>query len=108
MLIHAAERHGVSCVGITNSRRQADLARERVQAAGLADRVEIRLADYRDVSDGPYDAVASVGMVEHVGRAQLDNYLARLHALLRPEGRLLLQGIGRRPGAGGSSRAGRS
>lgn len=97
MLVHAAERHGVSGVGITNSRRQAELARERVRAAGLGDRIEIHLADYRDVSDGPYDAVSSIGMVEHVGHAQLELYLARLHALLRPEGRLLIQGIGRPP-----------
>ena len=97
MLVHAAERHGVSGIGITNSRRQAELARERVRAAGLADRVEIRLADYRDVSDGPYDAVSSIGMIEHVGHAQIEPYLARLHALLRPQGRLLIQGIGRPP-----------
>jgi cyclopropane-fatty-acyl-phospholipid synthase len=97
MLIHAAERHGVTGVGITNSRRQAKLARERVRAAGLADRVEIRLADYRDVDDGPYDAISSIGMVEHVGHAQLDVYFARLRALLRPEGRLLNHGIGRPP-----------
>jgi cyclopropane-fatty-acyl-phospholipid synthase len=95
MLVHAAVHHGISGVGITISRRQAELARERVRAAGVADRVEIRLADYRDVSDGPYDAVSSIGMVEHVGHAQLGLYLARLHALLRPGGRLLNHGIGR-------------
>jgi cyclopropane-fatty-acyl-phospholipid synthase len=95
MLVHAAVHHGISGVGITISRRQAELARERVRAAGVADRVEIRLADYRDVSDGPYDAVSSIGMVEHVGHAQLGLYFARLHALLRPGGRLLNHGIGR-------------
>ncbi|MGH3016301.1 MAG: class I SAM-dependent methyltransferase [Gaiellaceae bacterium] len=98
MLVHAAERHGVSAIGITNSRRQAELARERVRAAGLADRVEIRLADYRDVTDGPYDAISSIGMFEHVGQAQLELYFARLHVLLRPGGRLLNHGIGRPPG----------
>ena len=97
MLVHAAVHHGISGVGITISRRQAELARERVRAAGVADRVEIRLADYRDVSDGPYDAVSSIGMVEHVGHAQLGLYFARLHALLRPGGRLLNHGIGRPP-----------
>jgi cyclopropane-fatty-acyl-phospholipid synthase len=97
MLIHAAVRHGVSGVGITISRPQAELARERVRAAGVADRVEIRLADYRDVSDGPYDAVSSIGMVEHVGHAQLGFYFERLHALLRPGGRLLNHGIARLP-----------
>ena len=98
MLVHAAEHHGVSGVGVTISRRQAELARERVRAAGLADRVEIRPADYRDVSDGPYDAVSSIGMFEHVGHAQLELYFGRLHALLRPGGRLLNHGIGRPPG----------
>jgi cyclopropane-fatty-acyl-phospholipid synthase len=97
MLIHAAVHHGMSGVGITISRPQAELARERVRAAGVADRVEIRLADYRDVNDGPYDAVSSIGMVEHVGHAQLGVYFARLRALLRPGGRLLNHGIGRLP-----------
>ena len=97
MLLHAAVHHGISGVGITISRRQAELARERVRTAGVADRVEIRLADYRDVSDGPYDAVSSIGMVEHVGHAQLGLYFARLHSLLRPGGRLLNHGIGRPP-----------
>ena len=58
-------------VGITLSEQQAELARERVRRPGLADRVEIRVADYREVADGPYDKIASVGMYEHVGRAQL-------------------------------------
>ncbi len=97
MLLHAAEHYGVSGVGVTISRRQAELARERVREAGLADRVEIRLADYRDVVDGPYDAIASIGMFEHVGLSQLDVYFRRLRALLRPGGRLLNHGIGRPP-----------
>jgi cyclopropane-fatty-acyl-phospholipid synthase len=97
MLLHAAGRCGVSAVGVTISRRQAELARERVREAGLADRVEIRLADYREVADGPYDAIASIGMFEHVGRSQLDVYFRRLRALLRPGGRLLNHGIGRPP-----------
>jgi cyclopropane-fatty-acyl-phospholipid synthase len=95
MLAHAAERYSVSGVGVTISRRQAELARERVREAGLADRVEIRLADYRDIADGPYDAISSIGMFEHVGLSQLDLYFRRLHALLRPGGRLLNHGIGR-------------
>jgi cyclopropane-fatty-acyl-phospholipid synthase len=97
MLIRAAEHHGVSGVGVTISRRQAELARERVREAGLSDRVEIRLADYRDVTDGPYDAIASIGMFEHVGLSQLDVYFRRLRDLLRPGGRLLNHGIGRPP-----------
>ena len=98
MLIHAAERYGVMGVGVTISRRQAELARARVLEAGLADRIEIRLADYRDVADGSYDAISSIGMFEHVGLSQLDLYFRRLRTLLRPGGLLLNHGIGRPPG----------
>ena len=59
----------------------------------MADRVEIRVADYREVSDGPFDAIASIGMVEHVGEEQIDLYAQRLASLLRPGGRLLNHGI---------------
>jgi cyclopropane-fatty-acyl-phospholipid synthase len=92
-VIHAAGRYGVRAVGITLAERQAELARERVREAGVADRVEIRVADYREVSDGPFDAIASIGMVEHVGEEQIDVYARRLFELLRPEGRLLNHGI---------------
>ena len=93
LVIHAATHYGVRAVGVTISPAQAALARERVRAAGLSDRVEIRLADYRDTADGPYDKVASVGMVEHVGTANLPAYFAHLRALLRPGGVLLNHGI---------------
>jgi cyclopropane-fatty-acyl-phospholipid synthase len=83
----------VHAVGITLAERQAELARERVREAGVADRVEIRVADYREVSDGPFDAIASIGMVEHVGEEQIDTYARRLHGLLGPGGRLLNHGI---------------
>jgi cyclopropane-fatty-acyl-phospholipid synthase len=92
-VIHAASRHGVRAVGITLAERQAELARERVREAGVADRVEIRVADYREVSDGPFDAIASIGMVEHVGEEQIDVYAKRLWSLLAPDGRLLNHGI---------------
>jgi cyclopropane-fatty-acyl-phospholipid synthase len=92
-VIHAALRHGVRAVGITLSEEQARLARERAREAGVADRVEFRVADYREVSDGPFDAIASIGMVEHVGREQIDLYARRLWSLLRPGGRLLNHGI---------------
>jgi cyclopropane-fatty-acyl-phospholipid synthase len=80
-------------VGITLSESQARLARRRVAEAGVGDRVEIRFADYRDVADGPYDAIASIGMVEHVGDAQIDRYAHTLARLLKPGGRLLNHGI---------------
>jgi cyclopropane-fatty-acyl-phospholipid synthase len=94
LLLHAAQRFGVRGVGITLSEEQAALARERVRAAGLTGRVEIRVADYRDVRDGPYDKVASVGMVEHVGVAQLGRYAATIFRLLAPGGLVLNHGIG--------------
>src|SRR6266702_1145214 len=67
LVVHAARQFGVHAVGVTLSRRQAELAAKRVAEAGVADRVSIRLQDERDVDDGPYDAIASVGMFEHVG-----------------------------------------
>jgi cyclopropane-fatty-acyl-phospholipid synthase len=93
LLMHAAEHHGVRGVGITLSEQQAALARERVRDAGLSDRIEIRVADYREVDDGPYDKIASVGMVEHVGIAQLGAYAETLAKLLRPGGLVLNHGI---------------
>jgi cyclopropane-fatty-acyl-phospholipid synthase len=93
LALHAAAHHGVRVVGITLSEVQAELARERVREAGLSDRVEIRVADYREVTDGPYDKIASVGMVEHVGAAQLDAYAATIARLLRPGGLALNHGI---------------
>jgi cyclopropane-fatty-acyl-phospholipid synthase len=92
-VIHAATRHGVNAVGITLSEHQAQLARERARDAGVADRVQFRVADYREVSDGQFDAIASIGMVEHVGEEQIDVYARRLFGLLRPGGRLLNHGI---------------
>ncbi len=95
LLLHAAERHGVRGVGITLSEEQAALARRRVRDAGLSDRIEIRIADYREIYDGPYDKIASVGMVEHVGLAQLDTYARTIAGLVRPGGLILNHGIGR-------------
>jgi cyclopropane-fatty-acyl-phospholipid synthase len=93
--IHAASRHGARVVGITLSEPQAAFARQRVAAAGLSDRVEIRVADYREIADEPFDAIASIGMVEHVGGSQIDIYGERLAAMLKPGGRLLNHGISR-------------
>jgi cyclopropane-fatty-acyl-phospholipid synthase len=99
MVMHAAREHGVRAVGVTLSMRQAEWARRAVREAGLADQVEIRVQDYRDVADGPFDAISSIGMFEHVGVARLDEYFARLFVLLAPRGRLLNHGIARRPGS---------
>ena len=94
----AARQYGVEVVGVTLSAEQADYARRRAIEQGVADRVEIRVQDYRDVSDGQYDAIASIGMAEHVGQAMLPTYSASLFALLTPGGRLLNHAISRRPG----------
>jgi len=93
LAIHAAARYGVSVVGITVSQEQSRQASKRVAEGGLTDMVEIRVQDYRDVADGPYDAIASVGMSEHVGSAQLQAYSQTLMDLLRPGGRLLNHAI---------------
>jgi cyclopropane-fatty-acyl-phospholipid synthase len=100
MVLHAARHHGVQAVGVTISTRQAELAEKRAVEAGLSDQVEFRLQDYRDVLDGPYDAVSSIGMFEHVGEARLAEYFERIHGLLRPGGRLLNHGISRPPNDG--------
>jgi cyclopropane-fatty-acyl-phospholipid synthase len=93
--IHAAANYGVEVVGITLSPPQAELARERVARAGLSERVEIRVEDYRRLHGERYDAIASIGMVEHVGGGQIDAYAAILARLLTAEGRLLNHGIAR-------------
>ncbi len=105
MVIHAAARHGVRAVGVTLSEAQAELAAKRVADAELSDRVEIRLCDYRDVDDGPYDAISSIGMFEHVGLSRLEEYFARLFHLLAATGRLLNHGISSPVGGGFSRRS---
>ncbi|GAA0338948.1 cyclopropane-fatty-acyl-phospholipid synthase family protein [Streptomyces blastmyceticus] len=97
MVLHAAREYGVSAVGITLSEEQAAYARKRVAEAGLTDRIEIRVQDYREISDGPFDAISSIGMAEHVGSARYAEYAADLFALLVPGGRLLNHQIARRP-----------
>ncbi len=99
MAIHAARNHGVRVVGITLSEAQHEWATKQVVDMGLGDIVEVRLQDYREVVDGPFDAISSIGMFEHVGRRRMAEYFSRLHALLRPGGRLLNHAIGR-PGRG--------
>ncbi|MGD1012234.1 MAG: class I SAM-dependent methyltransferase [Acidimicrobiales bacterium] len=93
MAMHAAANYDASVVGITLSEPQAAYARQRVAAAGLADRVEIRVQDYRDLKDERFDAISSVGMFEHVGKVRTAQYFETLHGLLRPGGRLLNHAI---------------
>jgi cyclopropane-fatty-acyl-phospholipid synthase len=93
--IHAATEYGAHVTGITLSEPQARLARERAAAAGVADKVDIRVMDYREISGETFDAIASIGMVEHVGSVNIDLYASQLAALLKPGGRLLNHGIAR-------------
>ncbi len=97
MALHAAREYGARVVGITLSREQAAFARKRIAEEGLTDRTEIRVQDYRDVSDGPFDAISSIGMAEHVGAVRYREYADILYGLLKPGGRLLNHQIGRRP-----------
>ncbi|WP_030763534.1 MULTISPECIES: SAM-dependent methyltransferase [unclassified Streptomyces] len=97
MALHAAREYGVRVTGVTLSREQAVYARKRVADEGLTERVDIRIQDYRDVKDGPFDAISSIGMAEHVGADRYRDYARTLHALLRPGGRLLNHQIARRP-----------
>ena len=91
--LHAARTRDVKVLGITLSEPQVELAKKRARDAGLDDRVEFRVADYRELREPPFDAISSIGMVEHVGERQIDTYAAALARLLRDGGRLLNHGI---------------
>ena len=93
--VHAAREHGAHVTGITLSEPQAERARRRAHEAGVADRVDVRVLDYRELAGERFDAVASIGMVEHVGATNIDAYAHALAGLLGPGGRLLNHGIAR-------------
>jgi len=100
MAIHAARAYGVHVIGVTNSHEQAVGAAKRAAAAGVADLVEIREMDYRDIDpaeSGHFDAISSIGMAEHVGTGQWHDYASLLHRLLKPGGRLLSHQITQPP-----------
>ncbi len=92
LVIRAAQKYGARCVGVTLSNNQYTLARERVQALGLQDRIEIRLQDYRDVT-GSFKRITSVGMFEHVGIANLPAYFRKINSLLADGGMCMNHGI---------------
>ncbi|TSE33268.1 SAM-dependent methyltransferase [Tepidimonas charontis] len=92
LVMRAAQAYGARCVGITLSQAQYELARERVAAAGLADRVDIRLQDYRDL-EGTFDRITSVGMFEHVGLKHLAEYFGIIRRHLAPDGWAMNHGI---------------
>ena len=89
MVIHAAKHYGVRALGVTLSRKQAEWGQKAIAEAGLSELAEIRHLDYRDVEETGFDAVSSIGLTEHIGKANLDAYFRSLHDKLRPGGRLL-------------------
>jgi cyclopropane-fatty-acyl-phospholipid synthase len=89
LLIHAATEYGVTGLGVTLSEPQAELAERRIAEAGLGDRLQVKVVDYRDLDEQPFDAIASVGMAEHVGEGPFGEYVSCLRELLKPGGRLL-------------------
>jgi cyclopropane-fatty-acyl-phospholipid synthase len=97
LAIHAAKEYGAAVTGVTISAEQLAFARARVTGEELEHLVDLRLQDYRDVSDGPYDAISAIEMGEHVGAANYPAFLKTLHELLRKEGRLLIQQMSHGP-----------
>jgi len=93
MALHAASRYKARVVGVTISKEQFKAATARVEQAGLADRIEIRLEDYRQLVGERFDAISSIGMSEHVGKARIGEYFSTLASLLSPRGRLLNHAI---------------
>ncbi len=93
--VHAAKEYGTHVTGITVSERQAAGAQEKAERAGVADKVDFRVQDYRDLAGESFDAVASIGMVEHVGPERIDIYAQKLASLVKPGGEVLNHGIAR-------------
>jgi cyclopropane-fatty-acyl-phospholipid synthase len=91
--IHAAKHYGARVLGVTLSAPQAMLGQQFARDAGVADLVALRVADYRELAEEPFDAISSIGMVEHVGAERIDLYAGLIAGLLRPGGRLLNHGI---------------
>jgi cyclopropane-fatty-acyl-phospholipid synthase len=89
MVMHAAAEHGVRALGVTLSRNQAQWAQAEIERRGLSHLAEVRHLDYRDTPIATFDAISSIGLTEHLGRAALPSYFAFLASRLRPEGRLL-------------------
>ena len=92
LILRAADRFGARCTGITLSRHQHELAQERIAAAGLGERCQVLLADYRDMN-GQFDRITSIGTFEHVGLKNLRGYFAKVRDLLTEDGIALNHGI---------------
>ena len=89
MVMHAARKYGVRALGVTLSEQQASWAQRAIKEAGLSDLAEVRHMDYRDVAETGFDAVSSIGLTEHIGKAELPGYFSFLYGKLKPRGRLL-------------------
>jgi cyclopropane-fatty-acyl-phospholipid synthase len=95
LILHAAANFGVMATGITLSKNQEAHVKQEIERLDLGDRVQVRLQDYRRVTEvDHYDAIVSVGMVEHVGRPGLSDYFKIAHRALKPGGAFLNRGIG--------------
>lgn len=93
LIVWAAQHYGVQAKGITLSRNQYNYVHQRIEALGLQGQVEVALCDYRQMTDAPYDKLASVGMFEHVGQTNLPAYFQSVRQLMRPGGLALIHGI---------------
>jgi cyclopropane-fatty-acyl-phospholipid synthase len=103
LTVHAARDYKAQVAAVTLSREQGGYIKQRTRGLGLAERAQVTIQDYRDATGGPYDAIASVEMGEHVGAANYPRFCAELYRLIRPGGRLLIQQMsrgGRAPGGG--------
>jgi cyclopropane-fatty-acyl-phospholipid synthase len=89
MVMHAAREYGVKALGVTLSRQQAEWAQKAIADSGLSELAEVLHLDYRDVTEGDFDAVSSIGLTEHIGKDNLPEYFSFLAGKLRPGGRLL-------------------
>ena len=89
MVLHAVKNYGVSAIGVTLSEQQAEWGQRAIIEAGLSDRAQIRFSDYRDVPEGDFDAVSSIGLTEHIGRANYASYFSFLYGKLKTHGRML-------------------
>ncbi len=93
MVMRAADRYGADALGITVATNQQEWAAKAIAEGGLTGRATVRLQDYRDIDEPPFDAISSIGMFEHVGLSQLRTYFDQLYKLVRPGGRVLNHGI---------------
>jgi cyclopropane-fatty-acyl-phospholipid synthase len=106
MVMHAAREYGVKALGVTLSAQQASWAQQAITEAGLSGLAEVRHLDYRDVPETGFDAVSSIGLTEHIGKAGLPGYFGFLHGKLKPGGRLLNHCITRPDGTEPTRRRG--